>query len=81
MAGSAPWWRSTGRPAGRGGIAASNDTLVCVNQLQGLRQHPSQKTAQDCERDRRTEHEAAVARACALSEQNTVKFEGSLTHD
>lgn len=45
-AGSASCWRSTGRPAGRGGVAALNDTLVRVHgdQLQGARQDPSPET-------------------------------------
>lgn len=76
-AGSASCWRSTGRPAGPGGVAASNDTLVRVH---GGRT-PPQKPTQGHERDRRTEHEAAVAHACVLSEQNIVEFEGRPTPD
>lgn len=71
------------RPTGRGGAAASDDALVRVHgdQLQGAQQHPSQKPAQNRDGHGWAERQAAVARAPARSQQNSVEFEGPLARD
>lgn len=61
---------------------ALNDMLISMEtSSRGLGRTPPQKPTQGHERDRQTEHEAIVAHACVLSEQNIVEFEGRPTPD